>query len=335
MSAFLPDESDEPSDLDELYTSSSESTIDTEELERQEMYQKRLERTWLQKELGVKLKTKGFSDVRKVGSGSFCIAVYSAKLAQNDVAVKVCSRETKDSLCTEAEILATMEHPNIIKLVDVVCDMGDYCFVTTELVHGHDFFTLLLNQIDGHTLGDSAVRKGIRIVFKKLLNALCYIHENGGVHNDLKPENLLVGVQSLADCTEETEVKLCDFGLATTETVERHFGGSPEWASPEKLFRNEAATSATDIFSFGLMIYTAGSGRLTFGEESETWPRSMSRTKFVNKLESMRTSIEEATKKKRFKKPNSYLIPFRKEKTMAPVILASTQMYATQRKTAR
>ncbi len=153
--------------------------------------------------------------------------------------------EAVDRFRREAEYLAQFEHPNILPV---------YGAGQADDLH---FFALRL--VEGGTLGEWLVsRPSPRAVFGVLRNvadALAYLHSRGGVHRDLKPSNVLVerGVGILAD-----------FGLArlledSTITQSGALLGTPDYMAPEQ-WKRERATSASDVFSFGVILYEALTG---------------------------------------------------------------------------
>ncbi|MGM9484818.1 serine/threonine-protein kinase [Roseateles sp. NT4] len=147
---------------------------------------------------------------------------------------------------SERRILATLEHPNLARLIDAgVSDWGDPFFVM-ELVIGW--------PIDVYC-AQNAVSIRERIV---LMRAVCqvvhYAHNQGVIHRDIKPQNILV--------TAAGTVKLVDFGIAKRfssngvdpPTVVERSALTPEYASPEQL-HGEVLGPASDIYSLGVVLY--------------------------------------------------------------------------------
>lgn len=113
-------------------------------------------------------------------------------------------------------------HRNIVSLVKVV-DTLDTTFVILEYCPEGDLFTNITER--GHYVGNDYLAKQ---AFLQLLNAVEYCHSLGIYHRDLKPENVLVS-------NHGHEVKLADFGLATTDAYTSDFGcGSTFYMSPGK-----------------------------------------------------------------------------------------------------
>ena len=155
----------------------------------------------------------------------------------------------------EGSVLARLAHPNIARLLDAG--------VTPS---GQPY--LVLEHIDGQPI-DSFVREhllslGERVqLFLQVLGAVGHAHANLIVHRDIKPSNILV--------TGDGTVKLLDFGIAklldgdregqrTALTVEGSKVLTPEYASPEQV-RGDVITTATDVYSLGVLLYILASGR--------------------------------------------------------------------------
>jgi serine/threonine protein kinase len=152
----------------------------------------------------------------------------------------------------EREVLATLSHPNIARLLD-----GG----TTD--DGLPF--LVMEFVEGSTITEFCEENSLNIeerleLFRKVCSAVAYSHQNLIVHRDLKPSNILVD--------KEGEPKLLDFGIAkllapdragqTTETGFRLL--TPEYASPEQI-RGERVTTASDIYSLGVLLYELLTGQ--------------------------------------------------------------------------
>lgn len=113
-------------------------------------------------------------------------------------------------------------HPNVVSLVKIL-DTPDCTYVIIEYCPEGDLFSNITER--GHYVGNDLLAKR---VFLQLLDAVEYCHNLGIYHRDLKPENVLVSDGGL-------QVKLADFGLATTETMTSDFGcGSTFYMSPGK-----------------------------------------------------------------------------------------------------
>ncbi|MDX2267064.1 MAG: serine/threonine-protein kinase [Bryobacter sp.] len=170
------------------------------------------------------------------------------------VAVKVIrqlgrSSEAAERFRQERRILAQLEHPNIARLIDGGQTETGLPFLAMELVDG----VPLNRYCSEHKLG---VRERIAL-FQKVCAAVDYAHRRLLIHRDLKPGNILVNAQG--------EAKLLDFGIAKvlsadgSLTLEGSSLLTPDYASPEQV-RGQELSTATDIYSLGIMLYELLSG---------------------------------------------------------------------------
>jgi serine/threonine protein kinase len=156
---------------------------------------------------------------------------------------------------TERQLMATLSHNNITRLLDGgVSSTGDP-YLITEYVEGQP----LDRYADQHQLNVDARL----VLFLQVLEAVDYAHRNLIVHRDLKPANILVN-------TEGT-VKLLDFGTASLIarpsdiTMTRVRMLTPRYASPEQL-KGERLNIATDVYSLGVVLYELLCGGWPFGD---------------------------------------------------------------------
>jgi serine/threonine protein kinase len=150
--------------------------------------------------------------------------------------------------------LKASAHPNVVSLVKIV-ETSDCTFVIMEYCPEGDLFTNITER--GHYVGNDALAKR---VFLQLLDAVEYCHSLEIYHRDLKPENVLV-------CNRGLEVKLADFGLATTDSYTNDFGcGSTFYMSPEcqqssSRTANCYASAPNDVWSLGVILVNLTCGR--------------------------------------------------------------------------
>lgn len=147
----------------------------------------------------------------------------------------------RDKFFREARMLAKVNHSNLVNIYDQGDDNGN-AFIVLELVKG---ITLRQALTDFGKLETEQIVQ----VSKAILSALAQAHDSGVVHRDLKPENVL-----LAD---DGRIKVTDFGLARELSADTDTGslvGTIAYLAPEVIRRGKTE-KASDIYSFGIMLY--------------------------------------------------------------------------------
>ncbi len=165
------------------------------------------------------------------------------------VAIKVVSSGLSspafiESFHQEYRILASLEHPNIARLLDAGATEGGLQYFVMEYIEGRAIDRFCKE-------GKLSVRDRLRLILP-VCDAVQFAHQKLIVHRDLKPENILV--------TEQGIPKLLDFGIARvlTEAPRRNeatlMAMTPSYASPEQV-RGEPVGTATDVYSLGCVVY--------------------------------------------------------------------------------
>jgi non-specific serine/threonine protein kinase/serine/threonine-protein kinase len=194
------------------------------------------------------------------GMGTVYLAHRADGQFEQKVALKVVSAHLRSQFFaerfrTERQILAQLNHPNITRLLDggVSADGDPY---------------LVMEYVDGRPIHQFCDTRQLPVADRiRLLLPVCsaveYAHRNLIVHRDLKPGNIFVA--------DEGVPKLLDFGTAkllltgATDSTTTHFGMmTPRYASPEQL-RGEPITTATDVYSLGVLLYELVTGAWPFG----------------------------------------------------------------------
>lgn len=158
----------------------------------------------------------------------------------------------------EVSILQSIDHPYIVKLVEVFVEHGVAMYLVMELVKGGDLFDSIVEK---QRYTEVEARRAMR----RLLSAIHYLHEDSNiVHRDLKPENIL--------CSSPTHVKLADFGLAKIVKSDglKTFCGTPAYFAPEVLQRRGTVAGQgrygkpADMWSLGVILYILLTGKPPF-----------------------------------------------------------------------
>ncbi len=214
--------------------------------------------------------------VEEIGRGGMGV-VYLAERAdgvfEKHVAIKrirtgLDSHDLKERFHRERRVLASLDHPHIARVLDGGTDDTGQPYVVMEAVDGHS----LLQYCDKNQL---TVDQRLEL-FVMVCEAVQYAHSRLIVHRDLKPANILV--------TDDGMPKLLDFGIAKlldddggTEEITRVTDRllTPEYASPEQT-RGEAVTTASDIYTLGVVLYELLSGNRPY-EVSSSSPAEIER----------------------------------------------------------
>jgi WD40 repeat protein/serine/threonine protein kinase len=208
---------------------------------------------------------KGYELQELVGMGGFG-AVYRAyqPAVERDVAIKVILPQYANNpdfirqFEVEAQLVARLEHLHIVALYDFWRDPQGAYLVMRWLRSGN-----LRDRISTQRLDLSAVAQ----IIDQIGAALTFAHRNNVVHQDIKPENILID--------EEHNAYLTDFGIAkkiqdeTGQDLHRKTFGSPAYISPEAVMR-ESTTPQSDIYSLGIVLYELLTGEMPFTGSTET-----------------------------------------------------------------
>ena len=155
----------------------------------------------------------------------------------------------------ERKILASLNHPNITRLLDAGLTENGQPYLVMEYVEGEHLNTYCDNR-------NLSISDRLRL-FLEICKAVAHAHRSLVVHLDLKPSNILV--------TADGTVKLLDFGTSKLLQQDSLMTGTvmatPGYASPEQL-RNEHLTTASDMYSLGVILFELLSGSRPGGKAS-------------------------------------------------------------------
>lgn len=199
--------------------------------------------------------------------------VYAGRFMDQDVAIKKYKISTSDDLVRykrELAIMATLDHPNIIRLLGARALPPDYALVTPLQQQSlHDLL---------YTSGWRPGWTSLLVMCSSLANALAAMHEKGILHRDLKPRNVLMGNDGIA--------RLCDFGIAKYENEEddivqevsgrrgrapsggfykRSMVGTLEYMAPEVLL-HQPHSRAADVYAFAVTMNELATGIFPFSD---------------------------------------------------------------------
>lgn len=183
--------------------------------------------------------------LEKIGSGSFA-TVYRARDTElgREVAIKqlhdefVNDPQRMERFWQEAQLLASLQHPNIVTIFDIVRERG---WLVLELMQGSLAERLKGRQID---------LRALRATLAHVLRALKYLHAQGVIHGDIKPGNLMIDARR--------RVKLGDFGLACrVATADGSLlKGTTKYMAPETVSDDFGDVGpASDLYSLGFSAY--------------------------------------------------------------------------------
>jgi len=199
-----------------------------------------------------------------VGSGGMS-SVFRARdrVLERAVALKVLHRQLADNeeyverFRREAQMVAGLVHHNIVTVIDRGADDGQP-FIVFEYVGGENLKQLVERE------GPLPVERALELAIQ-IAHGLAFAHENGYIHRDVKPQNVLLNGNG--------EAKVTDFGIARSLDVHRGVTqtgavlGTSEYIAPEQA-QGEHVDERTDVYSLGILLYELLTGKLPFTGEN-------------------------------------------------------------------
>ncbi|KAM9707324.1 MAP/microtubule affinity-regulating kinase 3a isoform 16-T16 [Menidia menidia] len=195
--------------------------------------------------------------LKTIGKGNFA----KVKLARHiptgrEVAIKIIDKtqlnpNSLQKLFREVRIMKILNHPNIVKLFEVI-ETERTLYLVMEYASGGEVFDYLVAH-------GRMKEKEARAKFRQIVSAVQYCHQKHIVHRDLKAENLLLDA--------DMNIKIADFGFSNEFTMGNKldtFCGSPPYAAPELFQGKKYDGPEVDVWSLGVILYTLVSGSLPF-----------------------------------------------------------------------
>uniref|UniRef100_H3C2Q7 MAP/microtubule affinity-regulating kinase 3 n=1 Tax=Tetraodon nigroviridis TaxID=99883 RepID=H3C2Q7_TETNG len=195
--------------------------------------------------------------LKTIGKGNFAkVKLARHVLTGREVAVKIIDKtqlnpSSLQKLFREVRIMKVLNHPNIVKLFEVV-ETEKTLYLVMEYASGGEVFDYLVAH-------GRMKEKEARAKFRQIVSAVQYCHQKHIVHRDLKAENLLLDA--------DMNIKLADFGFSNEFSVGGKldtFCGSPPYAAPELFQGKKYDGPEVDVWSLGVILYTLVSGSLPF-----------------------------------------------------------------------
>ncbi len=169
------------------------------------------------------------------------------------------SNEFRNRFKSEANLLAQLQHPNIVTLHDYV--------------ENNDLLALVMEFVEGTSLEDYLKNKSyipeseLIPLFSQVLEAFQYAHDNGIIHRDIKPANIIL--------THDGKVKILDFGIAKikgnlTQTQTGTQMGTVLYMSPEQI-KGQKVDIRSDIYSLGVTLFELATGKMPYNPNSSIY----------------------------------------------------------------
>ena len=199
-----------------------------------------------------------------IGEGTFSkVKLGVNTLTGQKVAIKILDKlklieeEGIERVLREIKISSELNHPNIIKIYDIMEDEKNY-LVVMEYCEEGELFNYIVKK-------DRLSESESSFFYYQLINAIDYLHSNGIAHRDLKPENILLG--------ENHIIKLIDFGLSNYISDNKLLitpCGSPCYASPEMVRGEKYNGADNDIWATGIILFAMLCGYLPFENDENS-----------------------------------------------------------------
>lgn len=201
-----------------------------------------------------------YTFVKQIGSGSFsCVALAVHLQTAQQFAVKIISKRQLiekgliERFQAELTLMSSLDHPNIVRFVEVLND-DNLIYIVTEFCPCGDLSTLLMAR---GGLGETTARPFII----QILLAVSFLHSKGIAHRDLKLENILLD--------NSFNVKVADFGFAREIEGDNLLStqcGSPIFTAPEVISNRPYDGRSADMWSLGVIVFALVTGKIPWTE---------------------------------------------------------------------
>lgn len=247
----------------------------------------------IKKVLNMKSVNENYELISLIYEGKTESILKAKKLSNNElVSIKIYPKSNAEEfknksnmLIIEKEILNYCKHRNIIKLIDYFEDLENVYIITEYSENGNlmKFMDSNRSKISFNTLKNIAYQ---------ICEAVCYLHENGIIHRDIKPQNIVV------NNINNPTTKLIDFNLSALnghkKSIKDTFG-TLQYVAPE-ILQKKSYTENVDIWSLGVTLYYLFYGKLPFPDESSVVKFVKSKTTSfefpnVNKVDSKENTL--------------------------------------------
>ena len=226
--------------------------------------------------------------IKKLGKGAFGEVFLTSKQGTStkyatkklDKSKYINNPKAKKYLDNEISILKAINHPNIVKLIEIK-DTSKYCYIVTEFCNGGSLSNCLEKYQEKNS--EAFPENIVQYIMKQIMDAIRYLHKNKILHRDLKLDNILVNYEDENDKLENNimkgVIKIIDFGFARylkNEELAYSTLGSPINMDPgilQKLnkisnYSDYGYDEKADIWSLGTICYELLIGKTTFDSGS-------------------------------------------------------------------
>ncbi len=208
----------------------------------------------------------GVANLRKITLGNGTVAILRELQSSKFLNFTLRSRFNAGCICRHA----LSPHPNLVNSFEY----GSHWMVPYEII---EFVNgVSLRSVMTNNTNSPALKENLALIIRQMAQALAWVHENGLMHLDVKPENFLIERSKAV-----WSVKLTDFDLVRMagDHGPRKQMGTPAFMAPEQ-FRDRLSFQASDVFAFGLIAYQLLTGKRPFygDTEQQMWRNQASQT---------------------------------------------------------